>query len=199
MNIKLLSLILAVLLVFSLASCTVKDDAEGGEETTDKAEETTGEISGGIELDSDLVDTDEKNDPSDTKKPVDSEGTKDTASKDTTDKKGENNEKDPEETTKSDGKKEPVDTKKPAKDETEKAPADTTVKTEETKPAPNPADVTYEEYHAMKADDQQAFFESFGSIEDFFDWYKAAKAKYEKDNPDQEIGDGPIDLGDLIG
>ncbi len=57
---------------------------------------------------------------------------------------------------------------------------------------------TYQEYHAMTADTQKAFFEEFENIEAFFDWYNDAKAKYEKENAAIEIEDGEIDLGDVM-
>lgn len=55
---------------------------------------------------------------------------------------------------------------------------------------------TYEEYLAMSAEDQMAYFKSFENIEDYFEWYNAAKAKYEAENPSVDIGDGGIDLDD---
>lgn len=56
---------------------------------------------------------------------------------------------------------------------------------------------TYEEYHAMTAETQKKFFEEFDSVEDFFEWYNDAKAKYEKENGAIEIGDGEINVGDI--
>ena len=67
----------------------------------------------------------------------------------------------------------------------------------ETKPAPD-ISVTYEQYQAMSGDEQYAYFNTFGSVEDFFAWYNAAKATYEKENPSIEIGGGSIDLGEII-
>lgn len=61
-------------------------------------------------------------------------------------------------------------------------------------------DCSYEEYHAMTPEAQQKFFNKFESVEAFFVWYNAAKAKYEKDNAAIEIGGGgQIDLGEVIG
>lgn len=84
-------------------------------------------------------------------------------------------------------------------------PEDTTAP-EETKPenndpteAPSAENVTYEQYNAMSPEEQLAFFESFDSMEEFVRWYNDAKAKYEAENPDIEIGDGEIDVGDIIG
>ncbi len=56
--------------------------------------------------------------------------------------------------------------------------------------APAPEDVDYETYNAMSGDEQLAFLESFDSMQEFFDWYNAAKAKYEAENPGIEIGPG---------
>ena len=60
-------------------------------------------------------------------------------------------------------------------------------------------DCTYEEYHAMTPEAQQQFFAKFESIEKFFEWYNAAKAQYEEDNQAIEIGDGQIDLNEVLG
>ena len=60
-------------------------------------------------------------------------------------------------------------------------------------------DCTYEEYHAMTPEAQQQFFAKFESVEAFFVWYNAAKAQHEKDNAAIEIGDGEIDLGEVLG
>ena len=60
-------------------------------------------------------------------------------------------------------------------------------------------EVTYEEYIAMSGTEQQKYLESFESIEAFFEWYNAAKEKYDKENPSIEIGDGSINMEDIIG
>ena len=57
--------------------------------------------------------------------------------------------------------------------------------------------LTYEEYWAMSGKEQQAYYESFDSVEDFFAWYNTAKAEYEAANPGIDAGDGEIDLGEL--
>ncbi len=57
---------------------------------------------------------------------------------------------------------------------------------------------TYEEYQAMTAETQKTFFEKFENVEAFFDWYNDAKAKYEKENAAIEIGNGEINLGDVL-
>ena len=50
----------------------------------------------------------------------------------------------------------------------------------------------YERYTAMNGEEQQAFVESFGSMEDFFEWYNAAKKEYEASKKDVEISGNEI-------
>lgn len=57
----------------------------------------------------------------------------------------------------------------------------------------------YEKFHAKSPADQQAYMESFSSIEEFFAWYNAAQEEYEQKKPPVEIGNGQIDLGELLG
>ena len=57
--------------------------------------------------------------------------------------------------------------------------------------------VTYAQYQAMTEEEQEAFVESFPTMSDFVDWWNAAQAAQEKDDP--IILDGnAVDLGDLI-
>lgn len=59
--------------------------------------------------------------------------------------------------------------------------------------------VTYEEYNAMSGKEQEAFYYSFDSADDYFEWYKAAKQAYEDSKNDIVIGgDGSIDLGEIL-
>ena len=59
---------------------------------------------------------------------------------------------------------------------------------------------TYEDYNAMSAEEQQAFYLSFSDPQDFFDWYNAAKEAHDKNSGNVVLGeDGVIDLGDLFG
>ena len=52
----------------------------------------------------------------------------------------------------------------------------------------------YERYTAMSGEEQQAFVDSFGSMEAFFEWYNTAKEEYEASKKDVEIsGDEIID------
>ncbi len=53
----------------------------------------------------------------------------------------------------------------------------------------------YQRYNSLPGEEQMAFINSFPSIEDFFVWYNSAKAQYEAEHPDIEIGgDGNVDL-----
>lgn len=80
-------------------------------------------------------------------------------------------------------------------------PDDTTANTDNPstpiEPGPDTS-LTYEEYMAMTATQQQAYFESFASIDDYFTWYNDAKKAYEDAQDRVEI-DGEIDIGDIIG
>ena len=58
--------------------------------------------------------------------------------------------------------------------------------------------VTYEEYIAMSGADQKKYLESFESVEKFFKWFNAAKEQYDKENPSIEIGNGSIDMNEII-
>ena len=63
-----------------------------------------------------------------------------------------------------------------------------------------PEEYTYEEYIAMSGEEQQAFLERFDSMALFFAWLNAAKAEYDENQNDIEIGgDGSIDLGEIVG
>lgn len=56
--------------------------------------------------------------------------------------------------------------------------------------------MTYEQYNALSAEEQEEYFNSFKSVEDFFAWYNKAKKEYEENQDYTEIGgDGNIDLG----
>ena len=65
-----------------------------------------------------------------------------------------------------------------------------------TQPTGPNTSLTYEEFHAMTGAEQRAHQESFANLDDFFDWYNAAKETYEKENPPIEIGgNGEVNLG----
>lgn len=62
------------------------------------------------------------------------------------------------------------------------------------KPDVSPDDVDYETFMAMSPSEQQAFMESFDSIEDFFVWFQEAKQKYEDEHPSVDVGDGNVTI-----
>ena len=55
--------------------------------------------------------------------------------------------------------------------------------------------LSYEVFINLSGEEQKEYRNTFDSLSDFFAWYDAAKAEYDAENPDVEIGDGPIDLG----
>lgn len=65
-------------------------------------------------------------------------------------------------------------------------------------PLPAPGELSYADYNAMSAASQRAYMESFENVEDFFDWYYDAKDAYDAAQPDIDVGDGVIDLEDLM-
>ena len=67
-----------------------------------------------------------------------------------------------------------------------------------TEPSSNVAHVTYEEYVSMTPEEQLAFYNQFASMEDFVKWYNEAKVAYEEENGAIDVGDGNIDMGDII-
>ena len=58
---------------------------------------------------------------------------------------------------------------------------------------------TYEDYINMTPQQQTLFIKSFPSISKFTEWYNAAKAEYDKNNGNIDIGEDTIDLGDIFG
>lgn len=62
------------------------------------------------------------------------------------------------------------------------------------------ANVTYESYNKMSAEEQYAFILTFESPADFALWYHEEKAKYDAEHPPIEIGPGGnIDLSSIGG
>ena len=57
--------------------------------------------------------------------------------------------------------------------------------------------VTFAQYVAMSEQEQEAFVASFPSLRAFMDWWNAAKAEEEAEEP-IIVDDGVIDLGQLI-
>lgn len=56
----------------------------------------------------------------------------------------------------------------------------------------------YEDFMNMSSEQQQNFVDSFSSMDDFFAWYNSAKAVYEQENPPIEVGDGVININEII-
>lgn len=66
--------------------------------------------------------------------------------------------------------------------------------------APEEGEMTYRKFHDMTPSQQQAYVESFESLDAFFLWYAEAQEQYEKENPPIIIdGNGEIDLGEIAG
>ena len=69
-----------------------------------------------------------------------------------------------------------------------------------TPPSGKLEDTTWEQYLAMSADEQLAFFQKFSNPADFFTWKEKAEAEYEKNQNVIEVGaDGTVDLGQILG
>lgn len=62
---------------------------------------------------------------------------------------------------------------------------------------PSVDEMDYEKFQNLTPSEQQSFVESFDSMDEFFDWYNAAREAYEQDNAPIEV-DGPIDIGAII-
>ena len=57
--------------------------------------------------------------------------------------------------------------------------------------------LTYEQYNELSAAEQEEYFYSFNTVEDFFAWYNKVKEEYEKNQEYTEIdGDGNISIGE---
>lgn len=79
-------------------------------------------------------------------------------------------------------------------------PEATTEATEPTETMPAPTNLSeYEKFQSLSPSEQQEYVESFPSIDEFFNWYNAAKEEYEKANPPIEVGSGTIDVSQIIG
>ena len=75
---------------------------------------------------------------------------------------------------------------------------ETETTTTTTKPYVHGEDVSYTDYVAMTAQQQLEFIYGFSTIEGFLEWYDVEKTKYNEQNPGQDLGDGEIDIGDLL-
>lgn len=95
----------------------------------------------------------------------------------------------------------PPETSKPAEEaEKETEPSQPTEpENQETTPPASSTQSDYEIFQAMTPSEQQAYMESFESIDAFFDWYDQAKSEHEAANPSIDVGNGNIDLDEIIG
>lgn len=60
--------------------------------------------------------------------------------------------------------------------------------------------LTYAQYLALTTSEQQAYFESFASVDAFYEWLEIAEKEYEESMKNDSVtGDGTLDLGDYIG
>lgn len=57
----------------------------------------------------------------------------------------------------------------------------------------------YERYLSMSAADQQAYMNSFSSIEDFISWSKSAASAHDGHNSGVTVEGGDLNVGDFIG
>lgn len=83
-------------------------------------------------------------------------------------------------------------------DPTEPTPTEKPTEPDPTDPKPsepvNTAVTYYDYYYVFTAEQQEAFINSFPSVEEFFVWHKAAKEEYESERIPID-GTGPIVLG----
>lgn len=60
--------------------------------------------------------------------------------------------------------------------------------------------LTLEAYNAMSTSEQQAYFQSFATVDAFYEWLEKAEKDYEERHKNDTVtGDGTLDLGDYIG
>ena len=63
---------------------------------------------------------------------------------------------------------------------------------------PERTTLKYEEFYALSPEEKDAYLNSFGDYNAFFNWYVAAQEQFTKEHPDIEIGPGgTIDLSKL--
>lgn len=89
---------------------------------------------------------------------------------------------------------EPTETQPTAPQPTEPG----TTEHESTEPSSEVKHVSYEAYNNMTPAEQLAYYEQFPSMEAFVNWYNEAKAKYDEEHGAIDVGDGNIDLGDIV-
>ena len=57
--------------------------------------------------------------------------------------------------------------------------------------------MTYEQYNALSAEEQEEYFNSFDTVEEFFAWYNQAKQEYENNQDYIDVGgNNDINVGE---
>lgn len=79
----------------------------------------------------------------------------------------------------------------------EKPAASPTEPPTEAPTAPKPQ-TEYEKFQNMNAQEQQDYMNSFGSVDDFFNWYNGAKEEYDASRDEIQVGGDSINMGDII-
>ena len=194
--------IFAILIIFAMVFCSAcskdKQDGTAAPDTDAKTEQSEGQESEPTAT----TDSTEQNSGTKDKTPASSDGKNEAevSSEPTDDGKSETADtpsgtdttdtSEPDSTTTPDTT-EPTtpDTTEPDSDEPDSDEPDTSAG------PPSPEECTYEMYNNMTGYEQKDFLESFPSVEEFFNWYHKAKDEYDKQNPEIEIGDGPITIG----
>lgn len=173
MNTKLISIVLLIAMLLSLCACKNKQvEADSATEAVESTEAATVEATVATEPTETLADIDRDDVVRETEPEV-NKATIITEEDEST-----------EETTEEE---DPSETEETAPLETVPVEDIGTVVEEKTE---------YEKLMEMSGEEQQAFMESFESLDAFFAWLEAAKAEYEAKNPGIEIGgDGIIVVG----
>lgn len=75
----------------------------------------------------------------------------------------------------------------------------TSSSSESSTPEEEPIDLAeYERFLKMTSDEQRDYVDSFPDMDAFFKWYNASKQAYDKQHPPIDVGDGNINIGDII-
>ena len=188
---KWLIAVIAVMLVIAMVGCggTSKEDENpeitGSQQENTDPEQTLdaeiGLVDGNIFDDTDIVETQNPTTPKETEP----EATQPTVTKPEHLNPDEDGQEDP---------------NQPEQDPSEPDTTKPTVTTPSaTEPVQtNPGELTYEQFRDLTPSQQQAYQETFESIEAFFEWYNAAKDAYDEANPPILIGpDGVVDLNKI--
>lgn len=177
--------ILLFVIAFSAAACRNNQDEQENTlavvESAEYTQPTSGVVADGV-ISEVVVEDEEEDDPSEMElskiETVPGEETTNATTAPT------------ENTTTSEEDQETTPTTAPDSDQEATTPAAPADKSEETVS-------DYDRYMAMSADEQQAFIESFPSLEAFMTWFNNAQAEHNTDEDDLTIDSGVIDLEEL--